>query len=331
METWKIPSTKLFNVDDYEILHTVGAGTFARVRLVKNASGNYYALKMMKKVEVVRLKQTDHVTSEIRVSISLDYPLVAKLHGFQQDDKYLYLLQDYIPGGELYTYLKSQKKLSINSAAFYAGQIVLMLNYLHSKSIIYRDLKPENLLISSTGYLRLVDFGLAKFLKSRTFTHCGTPEYMAPEILLNKGYNHSVDWWALGILLYEMISGTDPFVDDDPMQIYSKILKGKMKFVRGTDKDAKNLIKHFLVADINIRYGCTKNGIEDIKSHISFEGFDFQKLEEGKLQPPYIPPSMYNSLIINRDPEDNPNCLDYPDSDNEPPSLKSSEDPFANW
>jgi len=292
MEPWKMPPGKVMKIEEYEILDTIGAGTFARVRLVKDKKGTYYALKMMKKGEILRLKQTDHVISEIKVMLSLDYPLIAKLYGFQQDERYLYLLQEYIPGGELYSYLKSQGKLSVSSAMFYTAQIVLLLQYLHSKSIVYRDLKPENLLLASNGYLRLIDFGLAKFIKSRTFTHCGTPEYMAPEILLNKGYGFSVDWWGLGILLYEMVSGVDPFKDDDPMQIYQQILKGKIRFIRGTDKYTKDLIKHFLVADVNTRYGCTEGGVETVKAHKFFAGMDFKKLAEEKIKASYIPPVM---------------------------------------
>ena len=135
-----------------------------------------------------------------------------------------------------------------------------MFDYLHQKNIIYRDLKPENILIREDGYLTLTDFGFAKYVEGRTFTLCGTPEYLAPEILLNKGHGKPVDWWCLGILLYEMLAGIDPFNDDDPMAIYQKILKGKVKFPRSFDKNAKSLVKHLLVADLTKRYGNLKGG-----------------------------------------------------------------------
>lgn len=166
-----------------------------------------------------------------------------------------------------------------------------MFEYLHSKDIIYRDLKPENILIQKNGYLKLTDFGFAKVVTSagKTYTLCGTPEYLAPEVLLNKGHGKPVDWWCLGILIYEMIAGIDPFNDDDTMGIYQKILKGKIKFPKEFDRDAKSLVKHLLVADVTKRYGCLKGGVSDIKTHRWFAKLDWAKLLMMKLPVPYAP------------------------------------------
>ena len=164
-----------------------------------------------------------------------------------------------------------------------------MFEYLHSKNIVYRDLKPENILIKEDGYLKLTDFGFAKYVEGRTYTLCGTPEYLAPEILLNKGHGKPVDWWCLGILLYEMLAGNflrdnnnyigiDPFNSEDPMEIYQKILKGKVKFPRAFDKGAKSLVKHLLVADLTKRFGNLKGGSKDIKNHRFFKKLDFEAL-----------------------------------------------------
>lgn len=142
------------------------------------------------------------------------------MEGITQDERYLYIVLEYVPGGELFTYLRTVKNFKSGDARFYAGQIMLMFEYLHSKNIIYRDLKPENLLIDVQGNLKLTDFGFAKIIESRTYTLCGTPEYLAPEILLQKGHGKPVDWWCLGIIIYEMIVGIDPFSDDEPMQVY---------------------------------------------------------------------------------------------------------------
>lgn len=172
---------------------------------------------------------------------------------------------------------------------FYAAQVCSMFEYLHSKNIIYRDLKPENILIDKSGYLKLTDFGFAKICEGRTYTLCGTPEYLAPEILLNKGHGKPVDWWTFGVLTYEMHAGIDPFNDEDPMLIYQKILKGKIKFPSSFDANAKSLVKHLLEADLSKRYGNLKGGVADIKNHRYFKGFDFIKLLSLQLKPLYIP------------------------------------------
>lgn len=146
-----------------------------------------------------------------------------------------------------------------------------MFKYLHSKQIVYRDLKPENILIDRTGYLRLIDFTFAKVITKRTYTLCGTPEYIAPEIIKNEGHGFAVDWWAVGILLYEMLSGITPFWDENPRTIFNNILKGKIYFPSNFPKDAKSLIKHLLVADLSKRYGNLKKGYRDVSEHRFFK------------------------------------------------------------
>ena len=188
--------------------------------------------------------------SEITILSMINHPFLIKMDGISQDSKYLYILLEFIPGGELFTYLRTVQCLKHEDARFYAGQVVLMFDYLHQKDIVYRDLKPENLLIAQNGYLKLTDFGFAKVIENRTYTLCGTPEYLAPEILLQKGHGKPVDWWCLGILIYEMIVGIDPFSDDEPMAVYQNILKGKVRFPSNFNKDAKSLVKHLLVAEL---------------------------------------------------------------------------------
>jgi len=241
---------------DYELMQTLGTGSFGRVRLAKEkSSGKFFAMKILKKHDIIKLKQVDHVISENTILADIDHQFLVGLQGFDQDSQYLYFLQEYICGGELFTYLRTEGTLDSQNSRFYSGQVILMFEYLHSKNIIYRDLKPENLLIDSVGYLKLIDFGFAKYCDGRTYTLCGTPEYLAPEVLMNKGHGKPVDWWCLGILTYEMLAGIDPFNDEDPMAIYQKILKGKIKFPKDFDRKAKSLVKHLLVADTSKRYG----------------------------------------------------------------------------
>jgi protein kinase A len=186
-------------------------------------------------------------------------------------------------------FLLSKPRNTLYIIRFYAAQVVSMFEYLHSKNIIYRDLKPENILIDKSGYLKLTDFGFAKYCEGRTYTLCGTPEYLAPEILLNKGHGKPVDWWTFGVLLYEMNAGIDPFNDEDPMLIYQKILKGKIKFPSSFSSNAKSLVRHMLEADLSKRYGNLKGGVADIKNHRLFKGLDWNALLSLQIKPPYLP------------------------------------------
>ena len=320
----KSSKVKLMKLSDYEIGETLGTGSFGRVRISKNKKTNeYVAMKIMKKVEILKSKQADHIANEIKILSMIDHPFVIKFDGFTQDEKYLYLALELINGGELFTYLRSVGRFPVDQARVYIAQIISIFEYLHSKNIIYRDLKPENILIHKSGYLKLTDFGFAKIVEGRTYTLCGTPEYLAPEIILNKGHGKPVDWWTCGILLYEMIAGIDPFSDDDPMMVYQKILKGKIKFPSGFDSNAKSLVKHLLESDLTKRYGNLKGGVKDIKGHRFFKELNWEKLINMELTPPYIPKVKSASDISN--------FSSYPDSDTPCPSIKKSEDPFLDW
>ena len=315
---------KKIALEDYTIKQTVGTGSFGRVKLVFHAKENkYFALKILKKIEIMKLKQVDHILSEISILNSIDHPFLVRMTGITQNERYLYIVLEYVQGGELFTYLRTVQSLRNEEAVFYAGQVCLMFEYLHSKSIVYRDLKPENLLIDSQGYLKLTDFGFAKVIEGRTYTLCGTPEYLAPEILLQKGHGKPVDWWCLGILIYEMLVGIDPFSDEEPMAVYQNILKGKIKFPSNFSSDAKSLVKHLLVADLGKRYGNLKGGVNDIKEHRWFNAFDWKKLIDRQLKPPFVPKIKGEG--------DTSNYSQYPDSPDQPKALRTNEDPFLNW
>ena len=311
-------------LSDYEMGDTLGTGSFGRVRIAKNKkTQEYVAIKIMKKMEIIKSKQADHIANEIKILSMIEHPFVIKFGGFTQDEKNLYLDLELINGGELFTYLRGVGRFPIDQARMYIAEIISIFDYLHSKNIIYRDLKPENILIHKSGYLKLTDFGFAKIVEGRTYTLCGTPEYLAPEIILNKGHGKPVDWWTCGILLYEMIAGIDPFSDDDPMMVYQKILKGKIKFPSGFDSNAKSLIKHLLDQDLTKRYGNLKNGVKDITGHRFFKNFEWNKLLEKDLPPPYVPKVKSNN--------DTSNFSEYPDSENPAVAIDKTEDPFLDW
>ena len=278
-------------LDDLELLATVGTGTFGRVRVVKYPkTDKYYALKMVKKSEVVRLQQVEHLHSEKSILTKLDHPFIVKLYYHFQDYTHLHMVLEYVPGGEFFSHLRRARRLSNDVSKFYAAEIVSAFGYLHKLSIVYRDLKPENLLLDSEGHIKITDFGFAKSIEyDRTYTLCGTPEYLAPEIIQSRGHGKAVDWWTLGILIFEMLHGYPPFFDNDPFHIYEKILAGRIEFSKHLDAYAKDIIKKLLQHDLTKRLGNLKNGAEDVRNHHWFSSIDFKALEERKINGPIIP------------------------------------------
>ncbi|KAI9919476.1 hypothetical protein PsorP6_017578 [Peronosclerospora sorghi] len=241
---------------------TLGTGSFGRVRFAPHkATNTFWEIKILKKADIIRLQQVKHMLSEKFILLCMNHLFIVNLAGTYQDTKYLYMVLDYVICGEFFTYLRKARRFSNNTAKFYAAQIVSIFEYMHKQDFIYHDLKPKNLLLDSRGYIKITDdFSFDKRVAFKTFTLCGTPEYIAPEVLLNKGHGKGVDWWTLGILLYEMLAGQTPLCDDDPMGIYQPILAGKLNFPRFFDRNAKGLIKRMLTADLTKRYGCLKNG-----------------------------------------------------------------------
>merc|ERR1719284_1488990 len=314
-------SSKSLTVGDFVLGKTLGTGAFGRVRFVTHkASGNFYALKTLKKAAIIKMKQVDHIISEKTFLVTLKHPFIVNMYGSFHDSRYIYMLLEYIVGGEFFTHLRKEGRFDNDQSCFYASQISAIFEYCHSQNIVYRDLKPENILINADGYVKLTDFGFAKVIEHRTYTLCGTPEYIAPEVLLNKGHGKPVDWWTLGILVYEMIVGYPPFVDEDPMGIYQKILSGKIVFPKVFNKEAKGLVKKLLTADLGKRYGNLKNGVDDIKEHKWFKQIDWMALYEKKVQTPFKPKV--------KSEEDTSMFDDYPDSDEAPPKLAPDRDPF---
>ncbi|KAI0219454.1 cAMP-dependent protein kinase catalytic subunit beta [Lamellibrachia satsuma] len=292
---WDEPAQNTAGLEDFERHKTLGTGSFGRVMLVQHKqSKDFFAMKILDKQKVVKLKQVEHTMNEKRVLYSISFPFMVSLKFAFKDNSYLYMVLEFVTGGEMFSHLRrigrfSESHSSEPHSRFYAAQIVLMLEYLHHLDIMYRDLKPENLLIDVLGYLKVTDFGFAKRVKGRTWTLCGTPEYLAPEIILSKGYNKAVDWWALGVLVYEMAAGYPPFFADQPIQIYEKIVSGKVRFPSHFSSDLKDLLRSLLQVDLTKRFGNLKNGVNDIKTHRWFSTTDWITVYQKKVEAPFIP------------------------------------------
>ncbi|TPX42403.1 hypothetical protein SeLEV6574_g05627 [Synchytrium endobioticum] len=296
-----------YELTEFNVDRTLGTGSFGRVHMVKlNTTGKYYAMKVLRKVDVVRMKQVEHTVSEKTILEQLDFPFLVSLLGTFQDCQNLYMVMEYVQGGELFSYLRRCGRFPNNVARFYAAEVVCAFEYMHSKDIIYRDLKPENLLIDSKGHIKITDLGFAKHVPDVTWTLCGTPDYLAPEIIQSKGYSRAVDWWALGVLIFEMLAGYPPFCDEDHSKLYEKILACKPRYPTHFHPNAKDLLRKLLTADLTKRFGNLRAGSTDIKSHDWFLGMEWSKLVKKEIPAPYIPPSKNDGDTSNFDeyPED---------------------------
>ncbi|KAJ9657369.1 cytochrome c oxidase subunit 1 [Neophaeococcomyces mojaviensis] len=345
-------SSKTLKFSDFELLQTLGTGTFARVWLCrfKNTKPEdrkkVFALKVLKKVDVVKLKQVEHVRNERNVLAAVaGHPFITQMLASFSDSHSLYMLLEYTPGGEIFSYLRRARRFPFPTVQFYAAEITLILAYLHDvQHVAYRDLKPENILLDAEGHLKLVDFGFAKYLPPSstpqqqtdqtnsdqnstntngeanssqqgtqqsqqppaqhgtvTYTLCGTPEYLAPEVIRNTGHGTAVDWWALGILVYEMLIGQPPFWDQNPMRIYEQIVQGHIRFPVPSSSPhssrhslhiprvARDFILALCKTDPTERLGHIAGGSKRVMQHHFFDGVNWDEIYFRRRRGPIIP------------------------------------------
>ena len=273
----------------FQNIKVIGRGSFGKVILAcKKGTENLYAIKIIKKKLLTDQTQISHAITERKILEDSKCPFISKLYFAFQTNKNLYLAMEYLSGGELFYHLSQSRVFSEVRARFYIAEIVLGLEFLHKNGIIYRDLKPENVLLDKDGHVRLTDFGLSKSgmsEKQKATTFCGTPEYLAPEIIQNIPYDKAVDFWSLGALLYCMLNGSPPHHSSNKDEIFKNVLFHQIEPLLSVSDAANHLILNLLKIDPKLRIRET----ETIKKHEWFEGYDWEQIYNKQLTPPFKP------------------------------------------
>jgi cGMP-dependent protein kinase len=322
----------------------LGTGTFGTVKLMQDGrDGKGYAMKILRKQKIINMKQVPNVYSEREMMEILDYPLILRLAGTYQDSNSLYMLLDLVPGGELWALLHGEEKclpttsvggLAPDHAKFYAANVLATLEHMHAKNVAYRDLKPENLVLDAEGYLKVIDLGFAKLIApgEKSNTLCGTPEYLAPELVLSKGHSHAVDVWALGILIFELLTNDTPFEAEDATVMFSKISNPKphlkKAMPKGIDKKSRKIIEKILDVNPVMRLGCKKKGMSEMWADPWFDGFTEDLISRKALNAPYVPPLSGPLDVFNFDDFEDDNVSS---EDLETFSYSGPSEPFRQW
>lgn len=291
-----IPRFRKYNVDDFHFLTVLGKGSFGKVFLAELRNTEYYyAVKCLKKDVVLEDDDVDCTLIERKVlALGTKHPFLCHLFCTFQTDSHLFFVMEYLNGGDLMFHIQQSGRFQEARARFYAAEIVSGLKFLHRKGIVYRDLKLDNVLLDYDGHVRIADFGMCKleiYLDRLADSFCGTPDYMAPEIIKGQKYNQAVDWWSFGVLVYEMLVGQSPFSGCDEDELFWSICNEIPWFPHFLSKDALKLLQSLLEKDATIRLGCFNSMDEDsdLKYHPFFESIDWQKLERRGLEPPFKP------------------------------------------
>lgn len=277
---------------DYVAERSLGEGAFGQVSLVKSGDGAVWACKVMDKSAVVNSLQVEHAIQEKNVLLSCQgSPFIVTLHAHHQDRAHLYLIFEFVSGGELLHLLRKQRNsvFTADQCRYATLELVFALEYLHNLHVVYRDIKPENVLLDGRGHLKLTDFGFAKRLNKRTWTMCGTPEYMAPEIVENKGHGFGADWWSLGVFLFEIRSGFTPFSSSSEVETYQKIYMGDYRFPSSPKFDDVEVafVQDLLRLDATDRLGCRRAGSVEVIKHPFFKSLDVGKMRDLAVPSPF--------------------------------------------
>jgi len=284
-------------MDDFALIRVIGKGSYGKVMLVREKgpdaqSSPLFAMKMLRKENVVKRNQVEHTKTERSVLGNVCHPFIVSLLYAFQTPKKLYFVMEYCPGGELFFHLSRAGKFSENRCRFYASEICLAIQYLHEMNVIYRDLKPENVLLDHVGHVKITDFGLSKEGISDNYSAksmCGTPEYLAPEILDRKGHGKAVDWYSLGALMFEMLTGLPPFYTRDREKLFERIRRGELSYPTTIQEKAKDLLSKMLCRDPERRLGASHEDAAEIKRHPFFADVDWDRVYKKLYHPPFSP------------------------------------------
>jgi len=292
----KLIASRKWEVGDLELETVVGEGMFSCVRVAKikepRDETTPIALKVLKKRDMVKMQQVEHVRQEKDILLRISHPFIVDLLGTFQDEQSLYMMMEFVNGGELHEYIQLQAGQTPKSdCVFFCSEIFMAIAYLHALDIVHRDLKPQNLLLDDQGHVKLTDFGFAKIIpsKEKSFTMVGTPEYVAPEIIAKEGHGKAVDWWAFGIVLFEILLGYTPFCGETMDDIFANVVEGKIDCPKHMDASAKDLVTKLLVPNPTKRLGCLKTGAKGLQKHKFFAGIDFRSMLNRRQPAPHKP------------------------------------------
>ena len=302
----------------FQIIGTLGQGAFGKVfMVVQKDTGQIFAMKIMKISKILARSHELYINSECEILKSIIHPFIVRMHHAFQTSRKLYLIFDFASGGQLFLHLTREGLLDESTVKIYAAEIVLAVSFLHERGIIHRDLKPENILLHGSGHICISDFGLAKQnignSSCETNSFCGTIEYMAPEIISSAGHGKAADWWSVGVLLFEMMTGRPPYTGHSRMRIQERILKERLKVPSYLSSEAASLIKLLLTKDAKNRLGSGPRGPQNVKDHKFFSGVNWDKVLNLEVTPSFQPKAE-NGIL------DSPECCRTSTMDEDSPS-----------